>query len=199
MTVEEKLESLSPPQREVYDALASGKTPEEVATQLGKPLGIINAQITRIKNKRIPIPTPDRSNETPEETVGTDARRVPKPVGSISSDQQVREQLGKVGEFKIPDEVLAQVSEAMDRRDVHPLIMIGTTVQFVRLAGGRISAHQTIEDVYEALRLFNGHGAMGEEPKETTPWSGSPEMRINALEAENAELKERIARLEAAS
>jgi hypothetical protein len=71
------------------------------------------------------------------------------------------------------------------------MVLLGVTIQFVKLAGGRLSAHQLIEQCYEALRAMVGDGSpkVGQE-QWSAPWP------LNSVEAENEELKKRIADLE---
>jgi cell division protein FtsB len=77
------------------------------------------------------------------------------------------------------------------KTDVHPMVLLGVTIQYVKLVGGRLSAHQCIEQVYEALRVMVGDGSpkVGEE-QWTAPWP------LDSVEAENEILKQRIADLE---
>jgi hypothetical protein len=68
------------------------------------------------------------------------------------------------------------------------MILLGVAIQFTKLAGGRMHAHQLIEDVYEALRAMVGDG----EPPvsgETSPWPKD-------LETENATLKNQMVLLQ---
>lgn len=94
-------------------------------------------------------------------------------------------------EFEVIDEVATSgqavynVEQAVDKlrstfgaqasaNDAHPMVLLGVTIQFMKLAGGRLAAHQLIEDVYSALRGLAGTDAPP-MPQETT--QKSPELK----------------------
>jgi hypothetical protein len=68
------------------------------------------------------------------------------------------------------------------------MVLLGITIQFVKLVGGRMHAHQLVEDVYEALRVMASDGSPTPEGA-TSPWPRD-------LEAENAELKNNLMALQ---
>lgn len=162
------LNVLSPAQRDVYEAVEQqGLNPVQAAERLGSTVGVVQAQLTRIRNKGIPI-----------RGVGADERR-PEP----QSPQEVVKEAAAAGVAEYPvDESLQRAAErAAQGTDVHPMVLLGVTIQFVKLVGGRMTAHQLIEDVYEALRTFVADGTVPEEGA-TSPWPKD-------LETENAQLK----------
>lgn len=52
-------------------------------------------------------------------------------------------------------------------REVHPMILMGVTIQYVKMCGGRMIAHQVIEDVYSALKMFVGTSIPDDGSQET--------------------------------
>lgn len=94
-------------------------------------------------------------------------------------------------QYEIPEELAQSVRDFVGEKDVHPMVLLGITIQFVKFVGGRLTAHQLIESVYEALRAMVSDGSPKVGTEEwSAPWP------MNAVEAENAELKKRIAELE---
>jgi hypothetical protein len=96
--------------------------------------------------------------EHPSESSRPQAAPRPAATGPSSNQQVVREaeQAGPAN-YDIEGALKAAMPEMHDLvRQVHPMIMFGITIQFMKTCGGRIQAHQVIEDVYAALRLFVG-------------------------------------------
>jgi hypothetical protein len=217
------LESLSPPQREIYDLLLAGKSPAEVGRKLGKDAQIVNAQITRIKNKGIPVPG-DGTTNTPvvpadQFTGGAGGQFVggsqsepahpmtlnpgtdlnpglsttrPTPTGASSNDQIARELTGKAVSA---DELAALARKVGGNaiKDIHPMLLMGIVIQFVRTCGGRMSAHQVIEDVYSALRGFANDGKpVPGDDGEAKPLPQTDQDRIKFLEEQVEGLREEL-------
>jgi len=179
------IESLTPAQKAVYDLAKQGLNDEAIAQRLGISVGVAAAQITRIKHKGIHLPSPESFSTPPQAAPSQVAsERRPAP----SDPVQIVKEAAQAGEAQYPDlgsplmqEAAAKVGQGLD---VHPMILLGVTVQFVKLVGGRMTAHQVIEDVYEALRTMVGDGGLPDDGV-TSPWPKD-------LEAENAALKDQM-------
>lgn len=70
----------------------------------------------------------------------------------LSRDQILRLQSQIEQTGQVPTELLDAINRGGET--VNPLLIMGCTIQFVRLCGGRIAAHQVIEDIYDAMRAF---------------------------------------------
>jgi len=158
--------SLSPAQRSIWDLATSGKSRDSIKQELGLSDGILNAQVTRIKNKGLDIVFAGNppANQPPNPPVG-------KPPGfpkdGVTDDRNdIRDVLDKLdGTGQAVYNIEATIKQAQEQgrvhgpmADLHPMAMFGITIQFMRLAGGRMHAHQVIEDIYGALRTFNHDG-----------------------------------------
>ncbi len=195
------LNVLSEPQRQIYDLLVKGKTPEQIANKTGMTLGVVKAQMTRMTGKGITFAgetAPSASPVThvnPKEAFRPSAER-PSSTGSSSN-----EAIAKTLMDSAPAMTAKQLEELASRaggpvaRDVHPMIVLGCTMQFVRLCGGRMTAHQVIEDVYCSLREFMGTKPVPEDQGETRPMPQSDADRLRFLEEQNAQMQEEIRRL----
>lgn len=161
--------TISPAQQEVYDLVMVGKTPQEIAKKLGKDIGIINAQITRLRSKGVLKPEPRQSANTGK----------PQAVGP-TSNEAVANELNKAGaaKYEIPPELKKVADKHGEVLDVHPMIVLGVTIQFVKLCGGRMHAHQVIEDVYGALRVMVGDtDTSSDQPKTTLPYAAAEQLK----------------------
>jgi hypothetical protein len=184
---------LSPPQEQIVSLVQQGVTTVSgIAQRLGKSEGIVRAQLTRIKTAGEGHRVSSVQDIAPPSAKPADSGR---PRGSgASSNKDVIQQAQDAGEAKydIPPEMVRQFQHQFGgKTDVHPMVLLGVTIQYVKLVGGRLSAHQCIEQVYEALRVMVGDGSpkVGEE-QWTAPWP------LDSVEAENEILKQRIADLE---
>lgn len=179
--LEKKLETLSPDQREIYSHLIKGATVQQIAEDMNRPDGIISAQRTRILNKGIDLPElPSRSNEGNQQTQNRQ-QTTARAAGPSSNEEVLREaQSAGTAEYdveKVIEEVQRQGGTNLSKRDVHPMVLLGLTIQFMKLAGGRMHAHQLIEDVYGALRAMVDGGNIRDVPgvsTETKPWPPEP-------------------------
>jgi len=187
---------LSPAQKEIYDLVQAGGTPETIARKLGKELWIVNAQITRMRTKGVlPPRRPLQASPTHERATST----------GPTSNEAVAMQLNKAGtaQYEIPPELKSIAEKHGEVLDVHPMILLGVTIQFVKLCGGRMHAHQVIEDVYGALRTLVSD-ATPDKPGVTMPYcyvfsttesesqKSEANARIKALEEQLANLKSSI-------
>jgi len=156
---------LSPSQRTIYTMLVEGKSHASINRALGLRPGILNAQITRIR-KYMPIPGDDDYGRqaNPAHVSPSDLKPVgdtsrPVGTGASSNEQIVRELSGQA----LTADQLVELSKKVGgnvARDIHPMILLGITIQFVRMCGGRMIAHQVIEDVYDALKSFVNDGSV---------------------------------------
>lgn len=175
MNAVEALNALSTSQREVYNLLNSGLSPEEVANKLKTPFGVVRAQMTRIRSKGIKLPVLKAATH--------EAKPSPKPkkVGPTSNEgiEAVFSQ-GGPARYQIPEELKKVADKHGEILDVHPMALLGVTIQYVKLCGGRMHAHQVIEDVYGALRAF-----VNDAPDATSEQfdvSSAADNRLSALE-----------------
>ncbi len=180
------LESLSPAQKQVYDLAQQGLTVAAISQKLGITEGVAAAQITRIRNKGIQLP--GQESRPGPQFAGYESRPASEKRPAPSDPVQIVKEAERTGEAQYPDlgsplmqEAAAKVGQGID---VHPMILLGVTIQFVKLVGGRMTAHQVIEDVYEALRMMVGEGGLPDDGA-TSPWPKD-------LEAENAALKDQM-------
>lgn len=188
--------TLSDSQRKIADLVEQGVTSVgELARRLGKSEGIIRAQVTRMQTKGEGSRVASIKDAMPTSSgPAAPVRDKPRaPAGSSSNAAVLREaQEAGQAEFKIPDHLVKEFQDQFGgKTDVHPMVLFGVAIQFVKLVGGRLSAHQLIEQVYDALRTMVSDGSpkVGKE-QWSAPWP------LNAVEAENAELKARIEQLE---
>lgn len=182
------METLSQSQQEIVDLASHGAiTVSEIAQKLGKSEGIVRAQLTRIRNaghkRKI-------SNVNDDFYAAPDRPRS----SSTSSNQNIVNEAEAAGtaQYEIPEEFAKQFEDQFGgKTDIHPMVLLGVTIQYVKFVGGRLTAHRMIEQVYEALRAMVGDGSpkVGEE-QWSAPWP------LNAVEAENAELRNRISAIE---
>lgn len=182
------MSSISPPQQEIVDLVQQGVTTiSALAAKLGKSEGIINAQITRIQNSG----NEQLVSSIQKTTNSTRSSSRPTNTGG-SSNKQMLQGAVDAGEanYTIPDELVNAARQYSQDRDVHPMVLLGITIQFCKLVGGRLASHQLIEQVYEALRVMVSDGSpkVGSEDW-SAPWP------LNTVEAENANLKQQIADL----
>lgn len=197
----QNLNSLSEQQRQIYDNLAAGRTVPEIAKALGSTEALIQANITRIKSKGVALPTGQSAKaESPADTVPVTEvlgpRSTPTPSAGGSEHDRIAAEIKRSQPAVSPEQLAAIADKVAGSavRDVQPMILLGTTIQYVKFCGGRMAAHQVIEDVFGALRAFVG---------DTTPDAGGETVklpqtdreRLEFLEQNNAELREQIKQL----
>lgn len=187
-----ELTQLTEAQRSIYEGLASGATVERIAQKLGTTPALVNANITRIKNKGFELPKPGSPKlsvpVTHVETKDLLGSPPEKPVASGGSENdRIAAQLNVSGKAISADELraLADKVAGPSAREVQPFVLMGLTIQYVKLCGGRMTAHQVIEDVYGALRAFAGEtgGSVPEDVGgETKPLPSNEKERVTFLE-----------------
>lgn len=132
--------TLTEMQQVILEKLQSGLSVAMIASRLKSSPALISAQITRMRKKGVDIP------------LGPPA---PKPTHAFKTSQDIASYAG--GDAQA---VAAKVGEAMSNKnmalDIHPLAVVGLSIQFMKVMGGRIAAHQAIESVYEAMAMMFG-------------------------------------------
>lgn len=191
---------LSDAQKPIYDMAQRGCSVSEIAAELGSSESVITAQITRIRRKReFTHPSYVIAGQEPPKPVSPpmDRTYVPNPHVQPAPPNLVEPTPEKViqgaseagtAEYDIPEALRRAGERVAEGNDVHPMVLLGITIQFVKLCGGRMHAHQLVEDVYEALRTMAGDGSPPPEGA-TSPWPRD-------LESENAELKDNMVALQ---
>lgn len=193
------LNQLSEAQRKIYDLVAAGKSPESIATKLDITLGVVNAQITRIKNKGINIPSDGKSATATNHPAGFSPTSLNAPTdrpsaSGASSNDMIADTLRKSG-MAIDNKQLVELAEKVGGgvvKDIHPMILLGVTIQYVKMCGGRMTAHQVIEDVYSALRDFTGTKVMDGDGGSTLPMPTSDHEKVAYLMEQNANLQREL-------
>jgi len=193
---------LSDAQKPIYEMAQRGLSTTEIAAELDTTESVISAQITRIRRKReLTHPTyagqdpPPLRMERPEPkpnpySMGVDPAYEDKSNLKEPTPEKVIQEAANAGaaEYDIPEALRRAGERAAEGATVHPMVLLGITIQFVKLCGGRMHAHQVVEDVYEALRTMTSDGSPPTEGA-TSPWPRD-------LEAENAELKDSMIALQ---
>lgn len=202
-----ELSQLTESQRSIYDGLANGATVERIAQTLGTTPALVNANITRIKNKGFELPKPGSPRlSVPATHVETKDLLGPtpeKPVASGGSENdRIAAQLNVSGKAISADELraLADKVAGPSAREVQPFVLMGLTIQYIKLCGGRMTAHQVIEDVYGALRaavVENGGSVPEDKGGETVPLPANETERVTFLEEQVKAQDSKISDLEA--
>lgn len=176
------VETLSPAQQKIYDLLRAGKDRIAIVRELGLTIATFNAQCTRIRNKGLAIPneagqTP-RSYQPTRQDIASGRSHRPPATGATSSQAVMNEAAG-AGPAVYDVEATIKAAQARgelhgDMAAMHPMAIMGITIQFMRLCGGRFHAHQIIEDIYGAVRLLTADGPSADQVVEnaTKPFSG---------------------------
>lgn len=196
---------LSEQQRQIYDLLAAGNDVTTIATRLGSTPALVTANMTRIKNKGLALPVHGEPRAAiPATHVPTDeilAPPVSKPAASGGTENdRIAAVLNSTGGTAISADELRALADKVAgnaAREVHPMILMGVTIQYVKLCGGRIAAHQVIEDVYSALRGFVGIKLPDDESHETVKLPETDKERLQSLELTLKRQQDLIEKLEA--
>lgn len=134
----------------IYACLEQKVNDDEIKRRLGISDGVLKAQKTRILNAGWNWNSPAAQKTTGELN------------NIFKNASEARHRMHSHDEKSFPDEA-AKVQCVLEGAgaanfkltdvgsDVHPMVLLGVTIQFVKLCGGRINAHQVIEDVYGAL------------------------------------------------
>ena len=175
------LASLSPAQESVYDAILAGKSQDAICHELNITTATFTAQCTRIRKKGITLNVVggDSAQVPTRQSVVLGRSSQPASTGPGASKSVLSEAF-EAGEATYDVEKL--ITEAQQRGDIHgdmaqlhPMAIMGLTIQFMRLCGGRFHAHQIVEDVYGAVRAFTADGPSADEvvAAATKPFSAS--------------------------
>lgn len=183
------LSSLNENQREIYQYVHTEKhSIAEAARHFNKPEGIIQAQLTRIRNKGVLLEQNiDRLKKTiANEGIAAANQPSSRPASSMptSNDAVLRETERDPAVYDVDAAIETAQSQTNPNDDhlvdVKPIIMIGCAIQFMKFAGGRFAAHQLLEDAYEAIRL-----QVGDMPTQSTsevePWSGEGQSPLDMM------------------
>jgi len=185
------VETLSSAQRDLYQAMQAGKDKNTIIRELGLTEGTFAAQCTRIKNKGISLPNfPGHTGTNPSfgqthqpsrQDVASGRASRPMSTGPGES-KSVLNEVSDAGPAVYDVERTIKEAQARgdihgEMRDLHPMAILGVTIQFMRLCGGRFHAHQIIEDVYGAVRLMAGDGPKADDvvAAATKPFTAGPE------------------------
>jgi len=160
---------LSDAQKPIYEMAQRGCTITEIAVELNFTESVVTAQITRIRKK-------------------TDLTHPAYAIAGIAGQKPVQMDMDRTfvsnPHDKTPLKPLKDsiAERAVERSNVHPMVLLSIGTQLVKLCGSRIHAHQLVEDIYKALRI----AACDSSP----PTEGAILPWLRDLEAENAELKD---------
>lgn len=155
----------------------------DIARRTGTDDGVVHAQITRILNrgqwhdnmrtiKDIRLGTkahlsggnfddaPPVASPSAKPTDGpvewSDTRHNAPSTGG-RANETIADEVSRAGQAMSYEDLAKQLAAKVGpenlRPDVEPMILLGVAMQFMKLAGGRIAAHQLIEDVYNALKV----------------------------------------------
>jgi hypothetical protein len=172
------MKPLSEDQQAVYDLLSKGESIESIAQRLSRPVGIIAAQQTRIINKGYSFGSVEAPKAQSVEPSNREQPRDSQPTmqdhPTFTAPKTHDEAVGTAqesGNAKYLDDLATEFQKHvpnLDVRNVHPMVLMGTTIQFMKLCGGRFHAHQVIEDIYGALKLMVDGGNIKDMPGGTT-------------------------------
>lgn len=197
------LSELTEIQREIYEQLAAGKTPEQIAKRIGSTEALVKANMTRITNKGVKLP--ESGSQVPQppptyvpigEVLASPSGKPPNSYGS--ENDRIAAMVSEAGPAISAEELRALADKVAGKaaREVHPMILMGVTIQYVKMCGGRMTAHQVIEDVYAALKSFVGT-VIPDDGGETVKLPKTDAERLVFLEESNKSLQEQIQALEA--
>ncbi len=196
------LEQLTEIQRSIYDLTAQGLQPAEIAGRIGSTEALVKANITRIQGKGVTMPKPgDQPVQPPPNTVPVAnvlSQPSKPPATGGSENDRIAAMVNQAGGAIDAKELAALADKVAGRavRDIHPMVLLGTTIQYVKLCGGRMIAHQVIEDVYGALRSFVGNVGP-DEGGEALPLPQTDKERLAFLEEQNRQLLDQLRDLQA--
>jgi hypothetical protein len=177
------VEQLNENQRAIYQYVhVERHTVEQAAQHFGSTPGLIQAQVTRCRTKGVTMDVP---GETQPAAKTRHSGRPAESSSTRTSNERVLDTAQQAGtpEYsieKIVEEAQSQPGFHDMMNEVHPMILMGCAIQFMKLCGGRFHAHQAIEDVYSAVRLQVGEREIPGVTQETKPFnqpiaeSGSP-------------------------
>ncbi len=187
---------LSDTQNQIFESLKQGKTPETIARELNTSESLVRANMTRIETKGVKLPSGATSKAPAKSPLL--AEDVARPAaGGLSENDRIANELRGAGQALTADQVAALADQIAGKQttDINPMLVMGCTIQFVRFVGGRMVAHQVIEDVYGALRAMCGGTLPEDKGGETVPLPQTDRERLEFLEKSNQELLAEIAKL----
>lgn len=200
-----QIDNLSDVQRSIYDLLVKGKEPAAIAERLNSTEALVRANMTRIRNKGVALPGDDGysaavppPNTVPVKEILSKPESKPASSGGTQNDQ-IAAMLNQAGKGIDAKELAALADKVAGKavRDIHPMILLGITIQYVKTCGGRMVAHQVIEDVYGALRSFVGGALPADDGGEAVPLPKTDKDRLSFLEEQNTQLLDQIRDLQA--
>lgn len=105
------------------------------------------------------VPSPSVKPNTPvaDGPVVWDNVNTQAPSHGGRSNDTIADEISAGGPAMSYEDLAKQLASKMPpgslKKDVEPMILLGVAIQFMKLTGGRIAAHQLIEDVYHALQV----------------------------------------------
>jgi len=155
----ELVNNLNEYQKKVYEYVESGLSVEDIAKLMDVYESSVKAQITRITNKGIIFNRPVSSNNEQQNSEQQSPQNQEVNPHNLSNTQILEEAVAS-GEAKTLEEVVRELEKAgpilSGKEDVNVFLAFGVTMQFIRFAGGKINAHQLIEDISEAVKMTCG-------------------------------------------
>jgi len=141
-------------QSEVKDYFMEGITdPAVIAKKMRTTVTIVKRALTNLRKSGdlAGAVLNDLPNPPAAATKETGRRVVVGPQGRSKSMQEIARELAKDEDYK---DQINRLGTDTSLESVDPFIKMGVTMQFMKFAGGRLAAHQIIEEVYNALALF---------------------------------------------
>ncbi len=137
--------SLSPQQQSILDMYKAGNDDAKIIKKLGVTPGVLQAQKTRLRGKGYDI------NGKIDSTVDSYRDK------TTSSNSRIVHEAAETGPARydvdqLVREMKASQNPKVSDNEVNPMIFLGVTIQYMKLCGGRMQAHQMIEDVYGAMQ-----------------------------------------------
>lgn len=135
-----------------------------LAEKIGCSKRVIKAQLTRITKSDPKAISKANQKALTESSIPQISDRFKSDVSVDNASDiynTIAEAQRKETITKLVGEVAAQFQNTYQTNnikvDTHPLVLMGVTIEFVKLCGGRIMAHQLIEDVHAAISTMVGN------------------------------------------
>ena len=154
---------MSPFYTDVKRLMKSGMSAEAMCVELNKPLTVIKRAITNLQKEgvRYKVRGPDNLSSPapvtpkPEETKGTGQRVFPPRQTKLpQTPEAILSSIANEKPLEYDLSILEKVKDG-EESNAAPMLLMGTTIAYIQLCGGRLKAIQTIEDVYAALKAFS--------------------------------------------
>lgn len=170
------MSELTEQQKIIFEMLNSGSSIDQVARDLGVETRIVAAQITRL-SKKVKCDVRKWYRNTGEANQPAPRSSKPEVYEEPLSHGEVINEAAKSTTPRSFEDIKAIVDD-LDKRvvrpadsEVHPMVLLGIGIQFMRLCGGRMNAHQLIEDVYDAMhKLSDGNCGGPQVLPSSKPW-----------------------------